>query len=209
MLTDNLNIRAWHGTTQENARSIRCNGFNKTEINFGNSNFRTPNDLGEGVYFYIDSVYELGSYLANKYAHRYRDKVAKQQNCSMDVIEVVVTLESSQLLNLDDEDTKKIFIDFSKKHERERQKIIYNLKNDGAKRRQNYDGIMVELFVRHINQQLRNGKVQAVQKETYTFFDNSISNFPNGVELCVRDIACINLQNKEKVKNGNEFKKFL
>lgn len=209
MLTDTLNIRAWHGTTQENADGIRRYGFNKIEIDFRSTDLRNPNDLGEGIYFYIDSTYELGHKLANKYAHQYRDKIAKQQKCSIETIEVEISLEKSKLLDLDNEDTKQFFIDFSKKHETERNKLIYSLKNDGAKRRKNYDGIMVELFVRHINKQVPNGVVQAVQKETYTMFDNCISNFPNGKELCVRDSICINLRDKEKINNGNEFKKFL
>lgn len=201
-------IQAWHGTTQYNAQKIRQEGFNKTTIEFHDSGFRNPNDLGAGVYFYIDSKYNSGQKMAMRYAHQYRDTIAKRQNCSLETLEVNVAIKDSMLLNLDDADTNDIFIEFSKKHESERDRIRYRLTNDGANRRKNYDGIMVELFIRHINAQLRDFEVQAVQKATCTIFDGIISNFPNGVELCVRDTDCIRLKEREKTDHGNEFKRF-
>lgn len=209
MLGNALSISAWHGTTQENAGEIKKNGFTWNAVDLRGSNFRNPNDLGGGVYFYIDSVYGKGRDLAYKYAHQYRDDVAKKQRCSIEIIEAEISMENDRLLDLDDIETKLLYTEFSKKHEIERQRAIYRLKNDGAKRRKNYDGIMVELFIQHINKQNPSGSVQAVQKETFTNFDGCISNFDNGVELCVRDTSCINLKDKGRVSDGNEFKKFL
>ncbi|HEM3702039.1 TPA: hypothetical protein U1D11_000505 [Streptococcus suis] len=200
---------AWHGTTQSFAKKIRIEGFEKTTIDFSAVELRNPNDLGGGVYFYIDSVYSRGLTIATKYAHNYRDKIAKKQRCSIEIIEVTIDVQSHLLLDLNDKKTEQMFVEFSQKHEAERNKIKGRLRNDGASRRRNYDGIMVELFVHHINKQLPDGEVQAVQKYTHTSFDGVISNFPNGAELCVRDVSCIKLQKKEKKVYGDEFKRFL
>ncbi|NQI71792.1 hypothetical protein HO913_01655 [Streptococcus suis] len=202
-------IHAWHGTTQKNAQQIRNQGFKKTTIDFNETNLRNPNDLGEGIYCFIDSMYGNGKQMAARYAHSYRDSIAKKQGCSIEVIEVEAAVQSSMMLDLDDADTREIFIQFSQKHEMERTKIQYRLRNDGANRRKNYDGIMVELFVRHINKQLKENAVQAVKKDTCTIFDGIISNFPNGTELCIRDTTCVALIEKEKMSHGDEFKKFL
>lgn len=70
---------------------------------------------------------------------------------------------------------------------------------------------MIELFVRHIDKQNSEGKIQAIQKETYTPFGmtRDISNFPNGKEICVRELECITLKERKGFSNGSEFKKFL
>lgn len=144
----------------------------------------------------------------HKYAHKYRNEIAKQQRCQIEVINVSIKIEDDYLLDLDDDDTSDLFIKFQKEHERQRSRVVNNLRNDGASRRKNYDGIMVELFARHINKQLPDGSIQAVLKDTITIFDNIISNFPNGKELCVREMDCIKIKDEEK-DYGNEFKKFL
>jgi len=199
---------AWHGTTQVNAKSIRNKGFNRSEVDFNNTSIRNPNDLGGGVYFFIDSRYSEGRKMAEKYAHKYRNEIAKQQRCQIEVINVSIKIEDDYLLDLDDDDTSDLFIKFQKEHERQRSRVVNNLRNDGASRRKNYDGIMVELFARHINKQLPDGSIQTVLKDTITIFDNIISNFPNGKELCVREMDCIKIKDEEK-DYGNEFKKFL
>jgi hypothetical protein len=146
MLGNALSISAWHGTTQENAGEIKKNGFKWNAVDLRGSNFRNPNDLGGGVYFYIDSVYGKGRDLAYKYAYQYRDDVAKKQRCSIEIIEAEISMENDRLLDLDDIETKLLYTEFSKKHEIERQRAIYRLKNDGAKRRK----IMTELWLNYL-----------------------------------------------------------
>ncbi|MGQ7354653.1 hypothetical protein ACTGXY_07445 [Streptococcus suis] len=107
-------IHAWHGTTQKNAQQIRNQGFKKTTIDFNNTNLRNLNDLGEGIYCFVDSMYGNGKQMAARYAHSYRDSIAKKQGCSIEVIEVEAAVQSSMMLDLDDADTREIFIQFSK-----------------------------------------------------------------------------------------------
>ena len=208
MLGNDWNKSAWHGTTKENAEEIKKYGFKENNVNLEAEELRNPNDLGGGIYFYIDSIYGRGYELASKYAHKYKDRIAKRQQCGIEIIEADISTVSTNLLDLDDDETNNFFIEFSEKHEEDRQKVVHKLKNDGAKQRKNYDGIMIELFIKKVNEQNSDGVVQVVKKATHTNFDDCISNFHNGIELCVRDTSCIKLKDEESVNNGDEFKKF-
>lgn len=201
-----MEVIGWHGTTQKNEESIIKNGFKNLKTDFSKNEVRVPNDLGNGIYFYIDFRKTSGKTLAQKYVRSYRDRIAREQKCSFSVIEAEITCEDECLLDMDEFENLKMFYEFNEKHTSTRNQMITKLKSDGAKKRKNYDGIMMELFIREIHKQFK--EVKVVKKDTNTIFESEISNFANGTELCVRNLECVKLRSKGE-NNGNEFKKFL
>ena len=68
-------IIGWHGTTRESSEKIMQAGFRFEEYIFGKSNQRLPNDLGAGIYFFVeDDHLENPQSLAYKYVLNYKNR---------------------------------------------------------------------------------------------------------------------------------------
>src|SRR5699024_4389373 len=176
--------------------------FQIQRFDFSSPKINIPCDLGQGVYFYTDFNGETGKKNALKYTHQFKDKIREKEHRSHVVIKARLKCFDENLLDLDNPENVEIFLTFRNKLDKELKKYINRLKNTGAARRKNYDGIVIELFIRKVSQQYKdkeNQNIKIIKKKTNTEFDHIRSNFSNGTELCVRDISCICLLNKEVI----------
>lgn len=197
----------YHGTTEKNAndiistKTINVNEF-KIDGNFTiPQNQRIPNDLGNGLYFYYHDESEP-CYDALKNAKRYVQEF-KPGTGKKAIIKVVVNdTEENEYLDFNDLKEQRLFIKF---REKLFEKINYNykaskVKNDGASRRNNIDGIFLEAMLKYV---YKDRKIDLILKDSYTPFyngDRQISNFPNGREVCLKNLDLINWSETEVVE---------
>ena len=181
-----VNFKGYHATERAIASKIRNEGFNfKKGPKF-------PNDLGEGVYFFVKrSKADSPEENAKNYIYTFRNF---QNHKSLLVANI--NIDDDQLLDLDDEE---IQIEFDRVRNLYLEKIKSELDKYpdtwGGKLRGNYDGIVLQILLN-----IRNMNPDGILKDTYTpildyksskKLGYSISNFPNGRELCVRNENCI------------------
>ena len=175
----------YHGTSRKFATAIIESqefSFNKFIITSDlvvKRGQRMPNDFGNGIYMFIDSGYYNGKDCARKYANTFKERPSS-------VLEIQIKDEIS-VIDFQDDTTKKVFIEL---REKIIDKIYYNyqrfVNEGGSKQRANLDGFIIEFIIQY---KFKN-KIDAVMGESYTPFYNperSISNFPNGKELCLRN----------------------
>lgn len=199
-------MEAWHGSTEVNIRNIKKNGFNFPVYNLENSTY-LPGDLGAGVYFFVDLYGQSGEIMARKFAECYRDKIAKRQKCRIAVLKIDIDENRWNILDLDEVDNKRIWFEFLKAHETKFQELKNRVKISSTRKRINYDGILIELFISKIKENNKN--IDIVMKETSTAIKKEISNFPNGKECCVRNSSVLCVNSRGELKYENKFERFL
>lgn len=160
---------------------------------------RLPNDLGQGLYLFLDDVDRgFGGFDNSKsYARIYKRDVSKK----ISVLKFVINESNLKVLKLYDERSIKFFNQYKKKYYDRLKTNLKNLKDDGAFNRYNLDGI----FLEHLLQYHKNfSTINAVTNYTFTptTEDKPISSVPNGRELCLRDINLLNWDDTEEVYNG-------
>lgn len=190
-------MEAYHGTRIENKEKIVSKSFI-----ISNTPDRIPNDLGNGIYFFLDkgSNYKSPKEMAESFVKNYR-------NCSNDehIIFKVTVSDEAKLIDYNDADNAALFETFRNKNLniilKHYGRFVYNSQKKspsipgslkGAKKksssipgglkRANLDGIVFEL--------LKNkAKYDGVVKDTYTPQDKKYnkSSFSNGRELCLYD----------------------
>lgn len=186
----------YHGTTKENKIKILEKG--NFEVRTNNSG-RTPNDLGNGIYFFCDDQ-ELdlipGHDMAIRYTKKYKKVALLKQNSSVDVIKATIKYNEENLLDLDDEQNLQDFLKAKRKLEYQVAQEAKRSKDDGAKDRDNRDGFFVEIFLKVLRQS--GFDVKVVSKRTFTPVAQKTSNFPNALELCVKDVELITINSKRE-----------
>ncbi|WP_302804798.1 hypothetical protein [Schleiferilactobacillus harbinensis] len=180
---------AFHGTSYQNAQAIEHHGF-ATE--------RFPNwtsDLGAGVYGYIDDPdmpFAPPEYNATQYArmkmrmHAYGHSSSRTPgNPRIGVVQFTVDVEEKDFCDFNDRSNMIRFLKLKKRIEA----LIHlpRLMDRGASSRDNEDGIVIEWLIKHRKFQ----DYVALAMETYTPFLARSSNFPNGREICIRDLTHI------------------
>lgn len=179
----------YHGTSQKCATVIiESQTFNfDTFVIAGNfrigNDQRMPNDFGNGIYMFIDNESYSGAKCARKYANIFKERPSS-------VLKINIR-DGIKVLDFQDETTRKIFIEL---REKIFDRIYYNykisVKESGSKKRANLDGLIIEYLIQIIYQ----NQIDAVMGESFTPFYNeerSISNFPNGKEICLRNTDSI------------------
>lgn len=186
----------YHGTKSENVSSIITNGFNP--LIFGKN--RLPNDLGKGVYFFLDSNFALsGKEMAKKYIEKFIKSSRRDNGASARVLEVTM-IEDSELHILDLDGAITAFDQYRRDNDENISRIVREYKskmgkNQGIIKRGNFDGIVTDMFIDYIKENsAEKFEIDAVKRETYTNvtdYGYRISNNSNGVELCVKNIKII------------------
>lgn len=177
-----IDFLGYHGTNQKSFHYIQKNGFKKkvSDISF-------PNDLGDGIYFYIDrgvansEAIENARKYVKKYKYNYNGKI---------VLEVPICVEENKVLDFNDKDTSQSLECFITEN---REKIDEELNKynrlSAVFKRGNFDGIAIELYIDYFK-----ANVDLVLKDTFTKFDDyKTSNFCNGREVCVRNMEAISI----------------
>ncbi|BAP84795.1 hypothetical protein LOOC260_102170 [Paucilactobacillus hokkaidonensis JCM 18461] len=172
----------FHGTGIDNATKIMNNGFTIAKSN------KVPNDLGTGVYFYINSAFTFSPIMmAKNYSIVYK-RISKAKI-------TVLQAEIDEEATLIDFDLKSNLIELVKYRDANFDKIknILNTveKGNGLAARGNLDGIVIELFKTYLEEKY-NVRVDGVKKNTFTpqhdLYKYKQSNMPNGRELCVYNL---------------------
>ncbi|PTJ13857.1 hypothetical protein BU069_13010 [Staphylococcus succinus] len=146
-----------------------------------------PNDLGNGLYFFINrkDKIEEAIHNANLYLKRWKPKYENKV-----IVEVLMELYNESVLDLDEVENQEVFNLFVEENQEDIYNEIQNLKPSNSFNRGQFDGLIIEMMIKHFNL-----NIQAILKETYTQFDESKlrkrSNIPNGRELCLRDYKAI------------------
>ncbi|MDN6162429.1 MAG: hypothetical protein L0I79_06620 [Atopostipes sp.] len=191
---EDITLEGWHGTTKKRKTDIEKSGFTFEKFDFSSPEINIPNDLGQGIYFYTFFKGETGEQNAYKYVHQFRDQIIAKEKSSSVVLKAKLKCVNLNLLDLDDNETKEYLLEFKKKYKQQVATYVNRVKKSGAAKRKNLDGILIELFIRKIEEQYFakvGHSIKIIKKETNTEFDGIRSNFPNGTELCVRDVSCI------------------
>lgn len=152
---------------------------------------RLPNDLGEGVYLYASNDLFNSYSCAIKYAERYKSK--GDNHISMLFYEII--FDDEYVLDLDDKENRTLFI-------KQREKLMDMIIEMSASFNQNktrgqLDGLLTDLIIDDHDKDIK-----VVIKETYTKFDSEYdrSNFPNSLEVCVKDINLLKYKNVKHKK---------
>lgn len=187
-------MELYHGTTKENAEEIiKTQSFHVPIEDIDNARTMVP-DLGYGVYTYGQdkTMSSCPKHNALMYAKKYKDK---QSNRFSVLIVELNDDPNITFMDLDDEEERKT-LQIIFRELRYRANAIYdNIKDSGAKRRHNLDGILIELAFK----KNKLGKCDILAKETFTDFEGKeISNFVNGREVVIRNCNIISSINISK-----------
>lgn len=192
-----LKIEGWHGTTNIRKNKIFKTGFTYTKYIPGKTEQRHPNDLGNGVYFFLPFHSNSGEHLALAYVKKYKSKLLNQKGISPALISATLTIESGEeIFYLDTPKNQALLAEFKQRFTKEITHELANIVDNNAKKRACYlnknQGLLIELLLDLANS---HGKTfQAVQSETFTNVEGiKCYNGKNGREICIRDLDCITI----------------
>ncbi|HFI0101342.1 TPA: hypothetical protein ACGORV_000022 [Streptococcus suis] len=195
-------MEGYHGTTPQNAQAIiqtkevKIKPFSiKSDVVIPTGQ-RLPNDLGQGLYLFLDneSLEFDGKKCAKQYAQKWksdRNKTALIQFCFDET--------TLSILDFNQPENFKRFVKLRDKLYRKIEQSLTTFKETNSLRRANLDGIFIEYLIQHGLKI----QVDGVVKDTYTPFYSSrstLSNFPNGRELCLRNTDAINWEATKEVE---------
>ena len=193
-----LQKTGWHGTTNSIVTSILKKGFSYNKYAPGKTAQRHPNDLGNGIYFYLPFLEDDGDNIATAYVKKYKSKFISSEN---PVVLMKATLsfeDGTRIFLLDDLQNRQLLSEFREKTKKVIQNLLEDIQDNGAKKRasrvnQN-QGLIIELLLDLHAQKQPSKTYQAVQGKTFTDVSYKSMNTHDGVngcEICVRDLQCI------------------
>lgn len=191
-------IIGWHGTTRESSEEIKKEGFQLKKYIFGERNQRLPNDLGAGIYFFVeDTSLQKPQALACKYVLKYKDKKLKKDNSKPEILKAEINFNKDCVLDCDDRDNDKAILNLQKILKKELYEEACRIKSDGAAHRGNFDGLFIEMLIAKFKKD-HGIDIDIVMKRTFTNVEEKLgafpikkSNFPNGKEISVRKLELI------------------
>lgn len=195
-------LEGYHGTTPLNAKAIietnkvEIEPFSiKTDVVIPTGQ-RLPNDLDQGLYLFLDNESQGfdGKKCAKQYAQKWRSEGSK-----IALIQFYFDEEPLCILDLNLPENTTRFIKLRDKLYQKIEQSLTTFKENKSLERANLDGIFIEYLVQHGLKV----KVDGVIKDTYTPFyssRNTLSNFPNGREFCLRSTSAIDWEATKEVK---------
>ena len=195
-------MEGYHGTTPLNAKAII--ETNKVEVEPFSiksdvvipSGQRLPNDLGQGLYLFLDSESQGfdGKECTKQYAQKWRSDGNKVAIIHFDFNETPL-----YILDFNLPENSILFVKLRHKLYQKIEQGLTTFKENKSLKRANLDGIFIEYLVQHGLKR----HVDGIIKDTYTPFyssRNTLSNFPNARELCLRSTGAINWEATKEVK---------
>lgn len=185
-----IEVVGYHGTKKEYALNILQNGFRCEIYSFTQKEKkRLPNDLGSGVYVFLDeSEFEFDG---QKCAINYTVTFKNNSTDFFTILEVPLKIKKDKhkILNLDNPEVQKVYVKARKGLEQVANKYLKeNIKDDGSLKRGQLDGLFLEMMLNTRKFELPS----IVMKKTYTpYNDSKLSGFPNGLEMAIRDVEII------------------
>ena len=190
-----LQYSGWHGTTNKRKEEIISTGFSYKKYEPGIDKQRHPNDLGNGIYFFLPFNRDTGKIIASAYVAKYKSSELRKPGITPELINAEITIESEDnIFILDEPKNQSLLDEYRQRAYIEIEREIASISDSGAKNRatlvnQN-QGLVIELLLDLASQHGKDFK--AVQSKTYTdipflpVFDDK-----NGEEICIRDLNCI------------------
>ncbi|MGT2925083.1 hypothetical protein ACVR0O_07810 [Streptococcus caviae] len=195
-----MEVVGWYGTTKYAKNKIEKEGFRYVKYKPGISQQRYLNDLGNGIYFFLPFNNDTGEKIALVYVTSYKDRILQKKQTSPALLKCLLTLNDSQILDLDDKKIRLLIEEFAKKFKDVLDKELDSIADSGAKNRalkqkQNF-GLIIELFIQLVETYRQDTKYQAVISTTYT----DLPQLPridgkNGKEICIRKSDTITIIN--------------
>lgn len=189
-------ITCYHGTGKSGYTKKNDTYFDITTYDVGAESMkkrqgkkhRLPGSLGYGIYTFTTEK------MAKLIAEKFHDDPI--------VLNIELNSIEDNTLDLNDADNQENFHEFRTLAYKTAESHFKNF-NVGNEKQHVFDGIVIELYIRNIQNIYKGTKVIAVKLKTYTPFSKEIkSNYsyiPNGTELCLRDKQAI-----KKVSEGGE-----
>lgn len=169
-------ITGYHGTVKDNSTLILQNGFKINTYSFSTTARQPiPGDLGAGLYAYQDDIEN-----AKRFAHKFKRDIA--------IFKLTLEVDEHKYLDMDEKDNAQLILDIYNSQHFKTLKHRYEQMSTHTSQRKCLDGLILEYII-HKN----NLRVDLVKKSTYTRFEGmpSISHYPNGIELCIKNKAII------------------
>ncbi|MBZ2120829.1 hypothetical protein [Streptococcus infantis] len=197
-------MEGYHGTKPESVNAIlgqqhfECTSFEITGDWVIKSGQSLPNDLGVGLYMFVDDPpngYQ-GLENAKKYARVYRNS-----NKKIGVIKFKIKSDNLTILDLNNPTTTKNFNEYKDKYYQKLKNSLGGFKRNNSFHRYNLDGVFLEHLLRYNKSYT---EVDVVTCKTYTppTPDKPISPVPNGKEICLRTLTLIDWTVTKEKYNG-------
>lgn len=190
-----LQYSGWHGTTNKIKEKILSAGFSYEKYKPGIHKQRHPNDLGNGIYFFLPFDKDTGKTIASAYVAKYKSFELSKPGVRPELIHAKITLKSiDKIFILDNPKNQRLLEEYRQAASIQIEREIAGISGSGAKNRatllnQN-QGLTIELLLDLASQHGKN--YEAVQSKTYTDIPFlSVINGKNGEEICIRDLNCI------------------
>lgn len=182
-----MSLEVYHGTNETDGLSILQHGFHIMQK-------PVMNDLGNGIYTFCSD--DITPYNPHDNALRYAHQYKKGRVCVLGV--TIDTGSHIRYIDLDDHEFLQKWVKVRDDLEYRAQAIWKQYHPGNAKKRHNLDGIILEMAIKK-HELIGDAEPDFIVKRTYTsFIPRSISNFPNGRELVIRNLDII--KRIEKVK---------
>lgn len=195
-----MKLVGYHGTNKHCENKILSEGFKITKfLHEVDKTQEMPGDLGNGIYAFTIDEFSDPLENAKDFALTYR-----VDNCEdLSILSLEANVEENNLLDFDDLENLKLFNNYKKKATARAEKIFQSVVNNNSKKRDNRDGIYIELLIKRYTIPCK-----VIKKRTYTSFHNEAkkSNMVNGTELCIRDKSRIKVEkydSEDGVSYGN------
>jgi len=197
-------LEGYHGTTPQSVNAIletkhfKINKFEITGDWIIKNNQSLPNDLGQGLYLFVDD--EDKGYQGLESAKSY-DRIYRNSKKKIGVIKFKVDRENLKVLNLNSPASIKIFNKYKETYSSRISNSLKHLKQNRALDRYNLDGIFIEHLLCYHH---KFKDVNAVSYDSYVprTPDRPMSGVPNGREVCLRNSDLIDWSLTEEVYNG-------
>ena len=190
-----LQYSGWHGTTNKRKEEILSTGFSYKKYEPGIDKQRHPNDLGNGIYFFLPFNRDTGKIIASAYVAKYKSSELRKPGITPELINAEITIESEDnIFILDEPKNQSLLDEYRQRAYIEIEREIASISDSGAKNRatlvnQN-QGLVIELLLDLASQHGKDFK--AVQSKTYTDIPFlPVNKNKNGEEICIRDLNCI------------------
>lgn len=151
----------------------------KIPLMVNENNKRVPGSLGYGFYTYIDGLSDARE-LAYEYSHKFKDE-------PIFIFKIVSNIEGTNLLDLNEDDSKNAYRSFYKKVFRSAENICKNKHFKINNKKQHvFDGVVLELYVQYLMQH-KHIVVKGIIHDTVTYIhEDGLSDIENGREFCIR-----------------------
>ena len=190
-----LQYSGWHGTTNKRKEKILSSGCSYKKYKPGINTQRHPNDLGNGIYFFLPFNRDTGKTIASAYVAKYKSFELSKPGVRSELIHAEIILSSiDNIFMLDEPTNQSLLEEYRQVASIQIEREIAGISDSGAKNRatllnQN-QGLIIELLLDLASQYGKN--YEAVQSKTYTDIPFlPVINGKNGEEICIRDLSCI------------------